>query len=111
MAITDYNCRRIRRDAWQALEHWLLSIVLVNTYLVSLYSNIDEEKEVKFQNQRDFRMQIIKGLLAINKPVPVPKKRRFSHSNCDDSDVPITDHYHDKRPIKRDCMAYKEGTY
>ena len=111
LATTDYSCRRIRRGTWQALEHWLLSTVLVNTYLVSLYSNIDEEREVKFRNQRDFRMQIIEGLLAMSKPVPVPKKRYFSHSNCDDSDILITDHHHDKRPTKRDCMACKGGTY
>ena len=56
LAATDYGCRRIKRGTWQALEHWLLSTVLVNMYLVSLYSNINREREVKFRNQRDFRI-------------------------------------------------------
>ena len=40
-----------------------------------------------------------------------PRKRRFSYSNYDDSEVSITYHHHTKRPTRSDCMACKGGTY
>jgi hypothetical protein len=103
--------RRIRRGAWQAIEQWLLVTVLVNSYLVAFYSKVDGERQIKFRNQHDFRMQLIEGLLAMSHNEPGPRKRRFSHSNCDDSDARITDHHLSKMPTRRDCMACKGGTY
>ena len=43
-----YNAglRPIRRGGWQSLFHWLLNTVLVNSYLLSFYSNVD--KSAKF---------------------------------------------------------------
>jgi hypothetical protein len=48
--------RQIRRGVWQELEQWLLVTVLVNCYLVAFYIDMEEEKQIKFRNQRDFRM-------------------------------------------------------
>jgi hypothetical protein len=111
LASSNSGHQQIRRGAWQALEQWLLVTVLVNCYLVAFYINIKEEKQIKFRNQRDFRMQLIEGLLAISQAVPGPKKQRFSHSNYDDSDAQITGHHHAKMPTQRDCIACKGGTY
>ena len=41
--------RRIKREAWQALDQWLLVIILVNCYLVAFYSDIKEERQIKFR--------------------------------------------------------------
>jgi hypothetical protein len=111
LASSNSGQRRIRRGAWQALEHWLLVTVLVNSYLVAFYADVEGERQIKFRNQRDFRIQLIEGLLAMSQAVPGPKKRRFYHSNCEDSDAPITDHHHVKRPAKGNCAACRGGTY
>ena len=47
--------RHIERGGYQALEHWLLRTVLINCYLLALYSNIPEPREVSFRSQQDFR--------------------------------------------------------
>jgi hypothetical protein len=103
--------RRIRRGAWQAIEQWLLVTVLVNSYLAAFYSEVEEERQIKFRNQHDFRIQIIEGLLAMSQRAAGPKKRRFSDSNYEDSDAQITGHHHAKRPTRKDCAACKGGTY
>lgn len=111
LAGSNGGSRRIRRGAWQSLEQWILVTILVNCYLVAFYSEVERKREIKFRNQHDFRIQLVEGLLAMSLREPGPKKRRFSYSNCDDSDVPITDHHHAKRPTRSDCMACKGGTY
>jgi hypothetical protein len=103
--------RRIRRGAWQAIDQWLLVTVLVNSYLVAFYSEVEGKRQIKFRNQHDFRIQIIEGLLKIGKGVLGLRKRRFSYSNCDNSNTQITDYHHEKRLSKSDCAAYKRGTY
>ena len=42
--------RHIERGGHQALEHWLLYIVLINSYLLALYSDIPEPREVSFRS-------------------------------------------------------------
>jgi hypothetical protein len=111
LASSNSGHRRIRRGAWQALDQWLLITVLVNCYLVAFYAMVEGEREIKFRSQRDFRIQLVEGLLAMSQRGPGPQKRRFSHSNYDDSEVPITNHHHAKRLTRSDCMACKGGTY
>jgi hypothetical protein len=42
--------RPVRRGGHQALEHWLLRIVLVNCYLLALYSSAPEPRQVSFRS-------------------------------------------------------------
>jgi hypothetical protein len=111
LASSNSSQRRIRKGAWQAIDQWLFVSILVNSYLVAFYSKVKGKRQIKFRNQHDFRIQIIEGPLEIGKGALGLRKRRFSHSNCDDSNTQITDHHHEKRPSKSDCAAYKEGTY
>ena len=41
--------RRVRRGAWQALEHWLLRAVLANTYVLAQIW-LREEERVKLRS-------------------------------------------------------------
>jgi hypothetical protein len=43
--------RLVRRGGSQALEHWLLRIVLVNCYLLALCSDVPESRQVSFRSQ------------------------------------------------------------
>ena len=81
--------RRIKRGAWQALDQWLLTVVFVNCYLLSRYSDIDGKREVNFRSQADFRNQIIQALLVIGKDAPGIRKHVFSHTNKDHLAVPL----------------------
>ncbi|PMD62434.1 uncharacterized protein K444DRAFT_509449, partial [Hyaloscypha bicolor E] len=56
--------RHVRREGHQALEHWLLRTVLINCYLLALYSDIPEPRQVSFRSQQDFRRQLIGALVA-----------------------------------------------
>jgi hypothetical protein len=47
--------RHVERGGYQALEHWLLRTVLINCYLLALYSNVPEPRAVSFRSQSDFR--------------------------------------------------------
>ncbi|PMD64480.1 uncharacterized protein K444DRAFT_479219, partial [Hyaloscypha bicolor E] len=56
--------RHVERGGHQALEHWLLRTVLVNCYLLALYSDVPEPREISFRSQQDFRRQLVSTLLA-----------------------------------------------
>jgi hypothetical protein len=47
--------RHVEREGHQALEHWLLRTVLINCYLLALYSDVPEPREISFRSQQDFR--------------------------------------------------------
>ena len=111
LASSNAGYRRIRRGAWHALDQWLLVTVLVNSYLVALNSDVKTDRQVNFRNQHDFRIQIIESLLVMSKNTPGPRKRRFSHINNDNLDIPISDHHLERRPTRKDCVACKGKTF
>jgi hypothetical protein len=45
----------IERGGHQVLEYWLLYTVLINYYLLALYSHMPEPRQVSFRSQQDFR--------------------------------------------------------
>jgi hypothetical protein len=47
--------RHVERGGHQALEHWLLRTVLINYYLLALYSDVPKPREISFRSQQDFR--------------------------------------------------------
>jgi hypothetical protein len=48
--------RHVERGGHQVLEHWLLRTVLINCYLLALYSDVPEPREISFRSQQDFRI-------------------------------------------------------
>jgi hypothetical protein len=41
--------RHVKEGGAQALEHWLLRTILVNSYLLALYSNAPEPRQINFR--------------------------------------------------------------
>lgn len=58
--------RRIKRGAWQALEHWLLQVVLVNTYVIAQIWRRENDLP-KLRSQVVWREAIVEGLLEAAK--------------------------------------------
>ena len=55
MASCNASLRLIVREGHQAIEHWLFRVALIiNSYLLSLCSDIESHKEVNFRSQQDF---------------------------------------------------------
>jgi hypothetical protein len=81
--------RHVERGGHQALKHWLLHTVLINYYLLTLYSNIPEPRQVSFRSQQDFRSQLIGSLLAIGKDSKICPKRRISQISQGANLVPV----------------------
>ena len=70
--------RQVKRRGHQALEYWLLRTVLINCYLLALYSDIPEPREVNFCSQTDFWRQLVTALIAKGREGEVCPKRRIS---------------------------------
>ena len=70
--------RHVKRGGHQALKHWLLRSVLINCYLLALYSDVPEPRAVNFRSQTDFRDQLIRALLARGGTSDICLKRRIS---------------------------------
>jgi hypothetical protein len=70
--------RHVERGGHQALEHWLLRSVLINTYLLALCSDVPEPRAVSFRSQSDFRDQLIGALLARGKASNICTNRSIS---------------------------------
>lgn len=100
--------RRIRRGGGQAVDQFLLSTVLCNCYLLSLYSNWDE---IGHWNQDNFRVKLVEALLVIGTDGKVPCKRLFPHTDSESFQVPLHHHSHVKMPTRKDCTACKGGQH
>jgi hypothetical protein len=99
--------RHVKRGGAQALEHWLLRIVLVNSYLLALYSDAPEPRQINFRSQQDFRRQLIGALLAMGKDSNVSPKRRISKISQSADQEPIQSHERVKMERPRECVNCK----
>jgi hypothetical protein len=79
----------VKRGGAQALEHWLLRTVLVNSYLLALYSDVPEPRQINFRSQQDFRRQLVGALLAMGKDSDISPKRRISRISQGADQVPV----------------------
>jgi hypothetical protein len=93
------------------VDQFLLSIVLTNCYLLSLYANWEGERQVKHRSQDDFRLKLVEALLGVRSDTKVPRKRTFSHIDSEDFQVPISRHSHVRLPTRKDCAACKGGRF
>jgi hypothetical protein len=89
--------RHVVRGGHQALEHWLLRVVLINSYLLSLCSEVPEPKNrpINFRSQQDFRRQLIGSLVHLSKgwqDSQVVLKRRIGKISQGSEDIPRSLH-------------------
>jgi hypothetical protein len=102
--------RYVERGGHQALEHWLLRTVLINCYLLALYSNIPEPRQVSFRSQQDFRRQLISTLIAKGRDSKIcPKQRILQISQ--EAKVPIQSHKQVKLSKAGKYICYKSMRY
>lgn len=101
--------RRVRKDAWQALEHWLLRGVLVNTYVIGQIWRREEEL-AKLRSQPEWREAIIEGLIEASKTTamstPVHPKDAISHRKRALPDDFGRDDYLVVRMKQNNCQYY-----
>jgi hypothetical protein len=101
----------VERGGHQALEHWLLRTVLVNSYLLALYSDAPEPRQVSFRSQQDFKRQLIGSLLAIGRSSKVCLKRRIGRISQGANQVPPQSHKLVKIAKRGVYVSYKGIRY
>ena len=79
----------MERGGHQALEHWLFRSVLINSYLLALYSNVLKPRAVSFRSQTDFWDQLISVLLAKGRESDRCLKRGISRVSKEADVMPI----------------------
>jgi hypothetical protein len=99
--------RQVERGGHQALEHWLLYTVLTNCYLLALYSDIPEPREVSFRSQQDFRRQLVSALLAKGKGSKICLKRGISRISGAADQVPARAYNQVKLGRLGEYVSYK----
>jgi hypothetical protein len=101
--------RPVKRGAWQALEHWLLRVILVNTYVILQRSRKHTDLTL-MRSQQEHRLRIIRGLIDLAKATksdnPICKKRRISQANPEAIPSAI-EHHHIKSDVRRGCVYCK----
>jgi hypothetical protein len=97
----------VHRGGHQALEHWLLRTVLINCYLLSLYTDIPEPREVSFRSQTDFRWQLFGALLARSRGSEPCNKRGISRISSGAVNVPVEAHKQVKLAKVGECVCCK----
>jgi hypothetical protein len=100
--------RHIKRGGFQALEHWLLRIVLVNCYTLALCSETGAPgRKRRFRSQQEFRDQLVGSLLAMGTEAEPCRKRRIGRISQEASQVSIESHELVKMGKKGRCVSYK----
>jgi hypothetical protein len=105
------SLRHVKRGGHQALEHWLLRTVLINYYLLALYSDVPEPREISFRSQQEFRRQLVSALLAKRRDSEIYPKRRISHISQGAEEVSKELHTQVKLSKKGLCVYYKGLRY
>ena len=107
MSSRNAGLRPIRRGGHQALDHWLLRVALVNSYLLSLLDGKEDvPKEIDFRSQKDFRQQLVTALLYRGQQGPLVPKRRISIISTASTSLPVRNHEFVKRQGRRRCVPY-----
>jgi hypothetical protein len=107
IASQNNSLRPVRRGGYQSIEHWLLRSVLINTYLLALYSDVAEPRQVKFRSQEKFRINIIEALLQKAKLSHISKKRTISYISTEADDTPAFQHTQVSVKVQKDCVCCK----
>ncbi|CAM6031685.1 unnamed protein product, partial [Sphagnum compactum] len=99
--------RHVERGGHQALEHWLLRSVLINSYLLALCSDVPEPRAVSFRSQADFRDQLVGALLARGERSERCPKRGIGKVSLEADYVPVRSHKLVKMAKRGICVACK----
>ena len=99
--------RHVERGGHQALEHWLLRTVLINSYLLALCSDVPEPRQVSFRSQQDFRRQLVSALVAKGRDGEICPKRRISRISQGADQVPRRSHEQVKLSKSGICVCCK----
>ncbi|PVH69726.1 hypothetical protein DL98DRAFT_578195, partial [Cadophora sp. DSE1049] len=104
--------REVRRGGHQAIEHWILRLILVNSYLLAERSEVEEPRQLTFRSQQEFRRILVKGLISKSKETLYrsPKKRVSIVSQKADLRPPHL-HQQVKMAKKGWCVACKGGRF
>jgi hypothetical protein len=100
LAANNTRLRLCRRGGWQAIEHWLLRIVLVNCYIIAYWAGSKDTRSINFRSQVNFRSQLIDLFLFISKDLPRSNKKRISYISYYTNDLLISE-YQKKHIEKR----------
>jgi len=65
LLIQNLELRHVWRKGSQAIKHWLLCIVLVNTFLIALYSRSKVRRSINFRFQQDFKLKLLNGFIEL----------------------------------------------
>jgi hypothetical protein len=97
--------RPVRRGGWQAIEHWLLRVALVNSFLVSFLSDVPGKGNISFRSQQDFRIQLVQSLLDKGKNMPLVPKRRVSKISTLATATDVSEHQLVTMPTRKRCVT------
>ncbi len=106
MASRNAGLRPIQRGGHQAIEHWLLQVVLVNCYLLALLGGEDNEREISFRSQKDFQeQQLAEALLYCGTKGQIVPKSTVSHISTNAESLPFKDHELVKLSVRKRCVC------
>jgi hypothetical protein len=97
--------RRLKKGGGQAVEYFLFMTVLVNYYLLALYSEWEGKKIPRSQD--NFRIQLVELLLTLGKNTEVPKKQVFPYTDSEAIEIFLHQHQYIKIPTRKDYTACK----
>jgi hypothetical protein len=100
--------RPIRRGGHQALEHWLLRVALINSYLLCLLSDVESPRPISFRSQQDFRIQLVDALLHKAPELQISRKRRVAHISTEAENLPSREYEIVKRSTRKGCLCCGE---
>jgi len=101
--------RPIRRGGHQALEHWLLRTVLINSYLLALHASPNQPTKVRFRSQVEFRRRICDRIFAMTTSHTNPNfARRIAHMDPL-AMAPLHNHQNIKMASRAQCCNCKGG--
>jgi hypothetical protein len=101
----------VQRGGHQAIKHWLLRIVLINSYLLVYCSEVPEPREVLFKSQQDFKRKLISGLIAKGRDSEICPKRRISRISQTAIQTLVQSHKQVKIAKRGRYVAYKGLRY
>jgi hypothetical protein len=59
LAANNAGLRPCKRSGWQAVEYWLLRVVLCNCFILAIWAGPEGPRSIDIRSQVDFRNQLI----------------------------------------------------
>jgi hypothetical protein len=91
--------RRVKRGAWQALDHWLLRAVLANIYSVCQLVLGADKVTPAFRSQKEVRVRIFHGLI----------EAAYRHPIGDEKASNVPPHHSAHPPFRHPRLAHRHS--